>query len=161
MKKIFLNGLARPGFPISFLLLILVTSTPGTSLVAQDTRIIRLKQERLTAKPVNFHIAAVKDDRADTSTIGSVRAGIFSRKEVSLNLPGGAAQALDEFLRANLAKDEHTFPIVLHISQLEVADQTGGLKSESEVRITIGFYAGAQKKIEYKRSTHYNAAEAP
>ncbi|HEX9513592.1 MAG TPA: hypothetical protein VF939_24040 [Puia sp.] len=157
MQKIFLNGLVRPGFQISFLLLILVASTPGTSLVAQDTRIIRLKQERLTAKPVNFHIAAVKDDRADTSTIGSVRAGVFSRKEVSLNLPGGAAKALDEFLKANLAKDEHNFPIVLHISQLEVAEQTGGLKSESEVRMTIGFYGGAQKIMEYKGSNTIQA----
>src|SRR5258708_17412861 len=148
MQKIFLNGLVRPGFQISFLLLILVASTPGTSLVAQDTRIIRLKQERLTAKPVNFHIAAVKDDRADTSTIGSVRAGVFSRKEVSLNLPGGAAKALDEFLKANLAKDEHNFPIVLHISQLEVAEQTRGLQTESQLRTTLGFYGGTPKIIE-------------
>src|SRR5258708_32396177 len=159
MQKIFLNGLGRPGFPISFLLSILVTSTPGTSLVAQDTRIIRLKQERLTAKPVNFHIAAVKDDRADTSTIGSVRAGIFSRKEVSLNLPGGASQALDEFLRANLAKDEHTFPIVLHISQLEVAEQTGRLKSASEVRMTIGFYGGWHNIKEYKGRNNITAGD--
>src|SRR5258708_18119802 len=107
MKKIFLNGLARPGFPISFLLLILVTSTPGTSLVAQDTRIIRLKQERLTAKPVNFHIASVKDDRADTSTIGSGRASVFSRKEFSLYLPSGAAKAMHEFLKSHRTKDAH------------------------------------------------------
>jgi hypothetical protein len=163
MRKIFLNGFPWPGSTISFLLLTLACSSmPVASSVAQgqaaspaqdkDTRIIRLKQERLSAKPVNFHIADVKDDRTDTTTIGSVRAGIFSKKEVPLNLPGGAARALDEFIKANLVQNEHTFPITLHISQLEVAEQTGGLRSESEVRMTIAFYGGGQKIMEYKGS---------
>ncbi|HWK08316.1 MAG TPA: hypothetical protein VNS58_32040 [Puia sp.] len=142
---------------ISSLLLILLAATSITSTAQDGVRIIRLKQERLMAKPANFHITAVKDDRADTSTIGSVRAGIFSRKEVSLNLPGGAAKALDEFLKTNLAQQEQRLPIVLHISQLEVAEQTGGLKSESEVRMTIGFYGGGQKIMEYKGSNTIQA----
>lgn len=119
---------------------------------AQDIRIIKLKGEWLTAKPVNFHIVAVKDDRADTTTIGLVRAGVFSKKDVSLNLPGGAARALDEFLKTFMVQDEHTFPIVLHNSRLEVAEQTGGLKAESEVRLTVTFYGGGQKIVEYKGS---------
>ena len=155
--------------PIRSLVLILVASAAsvfaGTSssfaqrTVAQDkdSKLIKLKQERLKAQPVNFHIAAVKDDRADTSTIGLVRAGVFSRKEASLNLPGGVAKALYEFLQANLVQEEHSFPIDLHISQLEVAEQTGGLKSESEVRMTIGFYGGGQKIMEYKGSNTIQA----
>ncbi len=147
MRKIFLNGRSRPGIQTFFFLL---GMTCCMMVHAQDTRIIKLRQERLVCKPVNYHVTAVKDERSDTTTIGSVRAGIFSKKQVTLNLPDGAARALDEFIKANLVQDEHTTPIVLHISQLEVAEQTGGLKSESEVRMTIVFYAAGQKLIEYK-----------
>jgi len=151
MRKIFLNGFPWPGFQISSLLLVLVSfGMPVVSFAQQDVRIIKLRQERLACKPLNYHIAAVKDDRPDTTTIGSVRSGVFSKKQVSLNLPGGAATALFEFMKANLVQDEHTSPIELHISQLEVAEQTGGLKSESEVRMTIVFYGGGHKIIEYK-----------
>lgn len=153
MRKIILNGRSWPGIQVSLFLLVMVfclgVSRPGW---AQDKKIIKLRQERLVCKPVNYHIAAVKDDRRDTTTIGSVRAGIFSRKQVSLDLPGGAAGALDEFVKANLVQNEHTTPFVIHISQLEVAEQTGGLKAESEVRMTLVFYAGDQKIMEYKGS---------
>ena len=151
MRKIFLNGFPRPVLPVYVLLLVLALS--GVSVISfaqQDVRIIKLRSERLTCKPHNYHITAVTDDRADTTAIGSVRAGVFSKKQVTLNLPGGAARALDEFIKSNLVQDEHTTPTVLHISQLEVAEQTGGVKSESEVRMTIVFYTGGHKLIEYK-----------
>lgn len=142
----------------SFLLLILAAvgmllfSKGAAFAQDKDTRIIKLKQERLTGKPVNYHITAVRDDRTDTTTIGQVRAGIFSKKAASLDLQGGAARALQEFLKASLVQNEHTFPLVMHITQLQVAEQTGGLKAESEVRMALAFYAGEQKLIEYKGS---------
>jgi len=135
---------------------LVILAGPQTA-AAQDTRIIKLKGERLTTKPLNYHLIEVKDDRKDTTTIGSVRSGVFSKKEVSLNLPGGAARALDEFLKTYLIQDPNTFPIVLHISQLEVAEQTGGLKAEAEIRMTITFYGGGQKIIEYKGSNTIQA----
>ena len=152
MQKIFSNGLFRRAFAIRVVLWILICYGGTSSLWAQETRIIRFKQERLSAKPATFHIISVKDDRADTTTIGSVRSGIFSKKPVSLNLPGGVAGAFSEFLKANLVQQESSFPIVLHVSQLEVAEKTGGLRSESEIRMTIGFYVGGQKIVEYKGS---------
>jgi hypothetical protein len=150
MKKsiLFLLAVAVAGF--------VILTGPETAF-SQETRVIKLKGERLTAKPLNYHIIGIKDDRKDTATVGSVRSGVFSKKEVSLNLPGGAARALDDFLKAYLVQDSNTLPIVLHISQLEVAEQTGGLKSESEVRMTVTFYGGEQKIIEYKGSNTIQA----
>jgi hypothetical protein len=144
--------------PINVLLLVLVLS--GASVISfaqQNVRIIKLRPERLVCKPLNYHIIAVTDDRPDTTTIGLVRAGVFSKKQVSLNLPGGTARAIDEFMKAWLVQDQHTTPIVLHISQLEVAEQTGGLKAESEVRMTVVFYSGGKKLIEYKGSNTVQA----
>src|SRR5450631_1639863 len=94
---------------------------------AQGGKIIKFKHEPLVYKPALFYISSVKDDRADTTTIGSVRSGIFSKKMVSLNFQGGAASALDEFIKTYLAQDRQQTPFELHITQLEAAEQTGGL----------------------------------
>jgi len=117
---------------------------------SQETKIIKFKQQPLKARLQNYYIAGIQDDRSDTTTIGSVRAGLFSKKYVRLNLPGGAAAAFNDLFKANLTQEDHTIPIVLHIAQLEVAEKTGGLKAESEVRMSIGFYNAAGKIVEYK-----------
>jgi hypothetical protein len=122
----------------------------------QGTRIIKFKQEQLHTKPTAYFIASVKDDRADTTTIGSVRASVLSKKTVSLNFPGGAAAALDEFLKANLVQSNHEYGFTLHIEQLEVGEKTGGLRAESEIRITVGFYAGGNKIATYRSTNSVN-----
>jgi len=124
---------------------------------AQGTKIINFKQEKLKAHLQHYYIAEIRDDRPDTTTIGSVRSGVFSKRSVSLNLPGGAAAALIDFFKANLTADTHTIPISLHIVQLEVAEKTGGLKAESEVRMNIAFYNAAGKIVEYKGSNTVQA----
>jgi hypothetical protein len=117
---------------------------------AQGVKTINFKQEKLKNRLQYYYIAGVRDDRQDTATIGSVRAGLFSKKYVSLNLPGGAAAAISAFLKSNLTQDTRTNPITLHIQQLEVAEKTGGLKAESEVRMSIAFYNAGGKIVEYK-----------
>src|SRR5258707_8081255 len=82
---------------------------------AQGVKTINLKQEKLKTKLQHYYIAGVVDDRQDTSTIGQVRSGLFSKKPVSLNLQNGVAAALDNFLKNNLTEDTRTFPITLHI----------------------------------------------
>lgn len=131
---------------ISFLLLLLA----APYLARAQGKTIHFKQEKLKARLQNYYIAAVKDDRPDTTTIGSVRAGVLSKKYVSINLPGGAATAFGDFFLTNLTQENSTIPIVMHIAQLEVAEKTGGLKAESEVRMNIGFYNAAGKIVEYK-----------
>jgi len=140
---------------LTLLLSVLVFSL---AVRAQETRIIKLKQEQLSFHPRYFYVAGVKDDRADTTTIGTMRAGALTKKLVSLNLPGGAAAAIDAFLLTNLLQDTlHTIPVVMHILQLEAAEQTGGLKAEAEMRMTMAFYIKGNKIVEYKGS---NSVEA-
>jgi len=125
---------------------------------SQGTKIIKFKQETLKARLQNYYIAGIKDDRSDTTTIGSVRAGLLSKKYVLLNLPGGAAAAFEEFFKTNLTQENHTIPIIMHIAQLEVGEKTGGLKAESEVRMSIGFYNAAGKIVEYKGNNTVQAS---
>jgi len=137
-----------------FFLSLFFVSLTGYS---QETKIIKFRQQSLKVRLQNYYIAGVKDDRQDTATIGSVRAGLFSKKYVSLNLPGGAANAFSDFFKGHLTQDTRTIPIILHIAQLEVAEKTGGLKAESEVRMNIGFYNAAGKIVEYKGSNTVQA----
>jgi hypothetical protein len=138
-----------------FLLLFLLAGSVLSH--AQGTKIINFKQEKLKARLQHYYIAEIKDDRSDTTTIGSVRSGVFSKRSVSLNLPGGAAAAFVNFFKANLTADTRTIPISLHIVQLEVAEKTGGMKAESEVRMNIAFYNAAGKIVEYKGSNTVQA----
>ncbi|HVV06091.1 MAG TPA: DUF922 domain-containing protein [Puia sp.] len=140
---------------ISFLLVLLAFPFLNQ---AQGVKTISFRQEKLKTRLQNYYIAGVKDDRQDTATIGSVRAGVFSKKYVSLNLPGGAAAAISNFLKANLTQDTRTNPITLHIVQLEVAEKTGGLKAESEVRMSIAFYNAGGKIVEYKGNNTVQSA---
>ena len=139
---------------LTFLIPVLFTVLTGRG---QETRIVKFKQQPMNARLQHFYVAGVKDTRTDTSTIGSIRAGLFSKKYVSVNLPGGAASALMELFRNNLKQDTHAMPIILHIQQLEVAEKAGGLKAESEVRMNIGFYNTAGKIVEYKGSNTVQA----
>ena len=107
---------------LTFLIPVLFTVLTGRG---QETRIVKFKQQPMNARLQHFYVAGVKDTRTDTSTIGSIRAGLFSKKYVSVNLPGGAASALMELFRNNLKQDTHAMPIILHIQQLEVAEKAG------------------------------------
>jgi hypothetical protein len=139
---------------ISFLLFLLAAPFLNR---AQAVKIIHFKQEALKARLQNYYVSGIKDDRSDTSTIGSIRSGVFSKKYVSLNLPGGAAAAFGDLFRSGLTQDTRNIPIILHIVQLEVAEKTGGLKAESEVRMSIGFYNAGGKIVEYKGSNTVQA----
>jgi hypothetical protein len=139
------------------LVLLLVTASSLSLSFGQGGKTIRLKQIQLGAKPQHFYIAAVKDDRTDTSSIGEVRSGALSKKMVPLNLSGGAAKALSDFLQTNLVQERTGLPIDLHIVQLEAAEKTGGLKSEAEVRLGVAFYAKGVKLTQYKGSTSVDA----
>ena len=115
---------------------------------AQDQKIIVLKNEKLSPLK-NYHISSIKDDRGDTSSIGSIRTSMLSKKVQQFNLDHGVRTALNQFFRDNLQQDESSTPIELHISQFKIEDEGGsGLKSESELTIGLTFYYGARKVFE-------------
>jgi hypothetical protein len=137
-----------------FLLVVLVgMSLPG---MAQETKIIQLKPQSQHVRLVHYHVTGVKDDRADTTNIGVVRAKLFSKKSVNLNLPGGPAKAIGAYVAASPQASD-SVAIVLHIVQLEAAEQTGGLKAQSELKMKIAFYDGENKLIEYSSDNTVDA----
>ncbi|MFI5156414.1 MAG: hypothetical protein ACHQEM_09520 [Chitinophagales bacterium] len=119
------------------------------SLSAQDKKIILLNNEKIADPLKNYHITVIKDDRADTNTIGSVRTGGISKKTQALNLENGVRRALSQFIRKNVQQDSSSTPIELHVSQFKVEDQgSSGMKAENELTIGLAFYYGHRKVFE-------------
>ncbi len=141
-----------------YFFLLMISLYANHSSYAQEIKIVRLKQQKLITRPADYWFDAVKDDRRDTSDIGSVRAGIFSKKMTRINLPDGTAGGIHEFLRDNLVQDTlYALPLALHISRFEVVEQTGGLHAESEVYMTLSFFTGNNKLVEYSINSSVSA----
>ncbi|PWT70672.1 MAG: hypothetical protein C5B59_19915 [Bacteroidetes bacterium] len=132
---------------ISGALLILILGS--ISLFAQDVKFISLKNEKISAPLKNYFIASVKDERADTSNIGSIKNGLLGKKNQTLNLQNGASSAMFQFIRNNVIQDTSASPIEMHITKFKVvANGTSGLKTENELTISLAFYHDTSKLFE-------------
>jgi len=120
-------------------------------LHAQDIKNIPLKNEKSADPLKNCYISLVKDDRADTSDIGSIKiTGLFGKKTQRLNLQNGARTAIAQYIHANVQQDTSAGPIVMHISQLKLQESgTSGLKVENELTMGLVFYLDTTKLIAY------------
>jgi hypothetical protein len=121
----------------------------GISLSAQDIKYIELKNIKISSPLKNYHIVLVKDDRPDTSNIGSIRTGVFNKKMTPLNLQNGVRNSFTRFINNNVVQDTSTTALELHISRLSVTEKSSsGLKIENELTISFSFFDGSQKLVE-------------
>jgi hypothetical protein len=118
---------------------------------SQGIKTIRLKDEKIQYQLKTFHIAAVIDDRKDTNQIGSVRTGLTASKLQPLNLEGGAKNEVSRFIRQNLAQNDSTSPLVLHITTLQV-EETGksGIKSSNQLNMELALYHDGKEMVEFE-----------
>jgi hypothetical protein len=119
------------------------------TLSAQDVKSIDLKNIKILYPLKNYHIALVKDDRSDTTNIGSIRTGMLSKKKTLLNLQNGVRNSFAHFINNNVVQDTSTSALELHISRLDVTEKSSsGLKTENELTISFAFFDGNQKLTE-------------
>jgi len=118
-------------------------------LSAQDLKIIALKNEKLGSPIKNFRVSRVKDDRTDTTSVGTIKNGMLGKKNQLINLQNGAANSVSVYLRNNLVQDTAANPIEMHITQFKVEEKgSSGLKSENELTISLAFYRDTAKLFE-------------
>jgi hypothetical protein len=131
------------------LLLIFISST----VFAQTTKTVKLKAtvERLTVH--NYNVAAVVDDRQDTTNIGTMRAGITNRTAF-VNLPNGARAAITGFIAENLWQSPVMDSIELHILELNVRESVKGLSEKATLNTKYGFFRNGKKIIEYSGNSY-------
>jgi len=132
------------------LILLILLAFEAVNLLAQDIKIIQLRNEKISSPLKNYYIKIVKDDRPDTTNIGSFKNGVLGKKNQPVNLENGARNSLTQFIHANVQQDTNASPMELHISQFKVEEKSAsGLKAENELTITFAFYNDAGKLIEY------------
>ncbi len=134
---------------MKYFVLLLLSAISFIKLYSQDTKFIKLKDQKIVNGPKHYHIVLVKDDRADTTNIGSIRAGVFSKKKVRLDLQNGVTNALTSFINKNVPQDTSTIPLALHVLQFNVDEKSSsGLKTENELIISFAYYDGNRKLAE-------------
>ncbi len=128
----------------------MVLSSVTPLLQAQDTRNIRFRDEAPGLKLQHYRIATIKDDRADTASIGTLRAGLFGKKNVTVNFEQGVTTAVQRYIQKNFAQDTAGTPVELHITDLNIKEVPGGLRTNLNSMVTLTFYANGTKLTDYK-----------
>lgn len=127
-----------------------------SGLFAQDIKEIKLKTRKAIYSPQGYYIIAVKDDRTDTTNIGTMKAGL-SGKRTAINLENGAASAISHLIKNNTTQNEQKPAIELHITQLEISETMSGMKEQADLKLGIAFYDKGTKIIEYTGSAFVQA----
>jgi hypothetical protein len=118
-------------------------------LQAQDIKTIQLQTTDASLTLTSYHVVGVKDDRADTSQVGKVRAGFFSKKEVALQLQNGAARQFQAFANSQVKQSAGNTPVELHVISIQIQQTAAGLKGRMEVSLTLGYYSQNEKITEF------------
>lgn len=119
-------------------------------LMAQDTGFIRLRNEALPKQLSHFHITGVRDDRADTGSMGTLKTGLLGKKKMQVAFRQGASGALQEFVAVNFRQQAATTPVELHIAELSVTEQPGGLRTRIETVLKLAFWVNGARVSDYR-----------
>ncbi|MBO9561980.1 MAG: hypothetical protein J7621_04370 [Niastella sp.] len=132
------------------LLLLITGLLPFHTLLAQTTRDIRFRDEPPGQRIQHYYVNSVKDERTDTSSIGVLKAGVFNKKEIAVNLEHGAAAAIGSYIQKNYKQDTASSAADLRITDLQIKQLPGGIRSKTELSLTIAFFINGTKLTEYK-----------
>ncbi|MBS1771781.1 MAG: DUF922 domain-containing protein [Bacteroidetes bacterium] len=139
---------------MKYILLLSLIATLSITCFSQNIKTIKLKQKAITEyTPKYFHITGVIDERSDTTTIGTMRAGMMNRV-TPINLEGGAATALYTFIQNTAKQNTSTSAITLVISQLKISEKAVGMVEQADLTMTIGFSENGNKLIELTETAY-------
>jgi hypothetical protein len=89
----------------------------------------------------NFYIAAVIDERIDTTNIGIVQTGAFNSQRVAM-FYDDCAVIVKEYYDSALPKGENQVPITIKIKKLRIDERTGATSERGWVDLEADFYSG-------------------
>lgn len=140
----------------SILLVLFILSAGVLGAGAQDIKTIKLKHQTIAFSPRDFQIVGVVDDRPDTSVIGIIRYSLLGKKS-KVNLLNGAAWSIADYYQRNVEQNPNTTPITIHIKELSLGEQPNGLRDEADLSMTMEFYSGGKKLVEYSGESSIQA----
>jgi len=128
---------------------------------------ITLHDEKLSFVPREFYIAGVTDDRIDKNPVASVvyKTGPQSNVTRPVDLTGGAANAIKQFIAHNLNQKATLRPVIITLYNFKLTESTApGGKINGHLSMVISF--GLQKDygtlnlVQYKGGMRYTRPEA-
>ncbi|RYE23965.1 MAG: hypothetical protein EOP51_08855 [Sphingobacteriales bacterium] len=93
---------------------------------AQQPKVIKLKNLPPLHNPKGFYISGVVDDRDDSLTIGTMKAGLTG-KVTPITLQGGPAKGMMDYLNENLKQNKGLLPVEIHLNRFEVKEEKQGV----------------------------------
>jgi hypothetical protein len=129
---------------VLFSILLVFIGVPLCS-VAQEGVVIDISGDKSTYVPVHFNVTDVADSRTFTTSIGKVNEG-------PLTLKGGLAAGIKAYV--SRAKTDNAVPVNIQINRFEVREKQAGSKRQFELNISIAYYAGKSKLLEYSGSAY-------
>ena len=114
--------------------------TTTTMVNAQAAKTIKLKNLPAVHSPKEFYISAIADDRADTTNIGTMKAGLTG-KLTTITLQGGPAAGIMQYLNDNTRQDKSKLPVEIHLDRFEVKEEKDGGTPQVHLYSELSFNA--------------------
>jgi hypothetical protein len=116
---------------------------------AQDTRLIRFRDDNPGQRILHYYIADVQDHRKDTTSLGTLKTGLLGKKTAIVNFENGAATSIRQYVQKNYQQNTALTPAVLHINEMDIKELPGGLRTKVELHVNIAFYIEGNKTMDY------------
>jgi len=103
---------------------------------------IVLLDEPIPLKPSGYHITEVKDNRADKSKPAEIiiKNNLNKAELLNMNLQGGTAAAIKQFIDKNLPKAASGKAIIIGIEQLKISEKAVGMSSvDGQINLKLSF----------------------
>ncbi len=124
--------------------------------MALQQKIIALKGPGQKLVLQSYVVDKVVDDRADTLSVGALRAGL-GKALVSLNFEEGATAAVTGYIQRFVVQDMQKEKVVLHLKKWEVSERMEKGKRVAELSSVLAFYKDGDKVMEYTGSAYVSA----
>lgn len=129
---------------VLFLVLLGLIAVPLCS-TAQEGVVIDISDDKITYVPVHFSVTDVADNRTFTTTAGKVNEGQITIKD---GLAAGVTALVGH------PKADNAVPVIMHINRFEIKEKQAGSKRQFELNMSIAYYAGKSKLLEYSGNAY-------
>jgi len=130
----------REFFSTFLLYIAIITACSG------QTETISLSGVKADYQLQHYYIKNVIDSREDKTNIGRINGG-------SIDLPGGLAEGLGQYIKENVSQNTDGLPMNMVISRFDIKEKAVGSKRQFDLYLTISYYSGSAKLLEYSGSS--------
>lgn len=127
--------------------------------LTQPAEPIVLKTEPLPFTPKEFYIAEVTDERPERGSVGLLLTTPGKPAE-RVDLQGGTAPAIRQFVRQSLRQNQSLRPIAIRIKQCKITETASGSRVEGRITIGLAFDilrdGESVRLVEYQGGARYN-----